>query len=143
MSSEAEIEVLKVVVSKLDESLDKMTDVSNNISKILAVHEQRIDSLEKSHDNTNDEAKMLHKRITELFSELGEKLHAMEDRLELKYQKQQINAQQQHNDIQKELQQDIAELGKRIRALENWRWWMMGIGVGFGFVVAQMLQFMN
>ena len=143
MSSEAEIEVLKVVVSKLDESLDKMTDVSNNISKILAVHEQRIDSLEKSHDNVNDESKILHKRITELFGELGEKLHAMEDRLELKYQKQQINAQQQHNDIQKELQQDIAELGKRIRALENWRWWMMGIGVGFGFVVAQMLQFMN
>lgn len=143
MSSEAEIEVLKVVVSKLDESLDKMTDVSNNISKILAVHEQRIDSLEKSHDNTNDEAKILHKRITELFGELGEKLHAMEDRLELKYQKQQINAQQQHNDIQKELQQDIAELGKRIRALENWRWWMMGIGVGFGFVVAQMMQFVG
>ena len=143
MSSEAEIEVLKVVVSKLDESLDKMTDVSNNISKILAVHEQRIDSLEKSHDNTNDEAKILHKRITELFGELGEKLHAMEDRLELKYQKQQINAQQQHNDIQKELQQDIAELGKRIRALENWRWWMMGIGVGFGFVVAQMMPLFN
>ena len=143
MSSETEIEVLKVVVSKLDESLDKMTDVSNNISKILAVHEQRIDSLEKSHDNSNDEAKILHKRITELFSELGDKLHAMEDRLELKYQKQQLNAQQQHNDIQKELQADIAELGKRIRALENWRWWMMGIGVGFGFVIAQMMQFMN
>ena len=143
MSSDAEIEVLKVVVSKLDESLDKMTDVSNNISKILAVHEQRIDSLEKSHDNTNDEAKILHKRITELFGELGEKLHAMEDRLELKYQKQQINAQQQHNDIQKELQQDIAELGKRIRALENWRWWMMGIGVGFGFVIAQMMPLFN
>ena len=142
MSSETEIEVLKVVVSKLDESLDKMTDVSNNISKILAVHEQRIDSLEKSHDNTNDEAKILHKRITELFSDLGDKLHAMEDRLELKYQKQQLNAQQQHNDIQKELQADIAELGKRIRALENWRWWMMGIGVGFGFVIAQMMQFM-
>lgn len=143
MSSEAEIEVLKVVVSKLDESLDKMTDVSNNIGKILAVHEQRIDSLEKSHDSTNDEAKILHKRITELFGELGDKLHAMEDRLEIKYQKQQINAQSQHNEIQKELQQDIAELGKRIRALENWRWWMMGIGVGFGFVIAQMMPLFN
>ena len=143
MSNEAEIEVLKVVVSKLDESLEKMTDVSTNISKILAVHEQRIVSLEKSHDQTDDEAKILHKRITELFSELGDKLHAMEDRLELKYQKQQLNAQQQHNDIQKELQADIAELGKRIRALENWRWWMMGIGVGFGFIVAQMLPLFN
>ena len=143
MSNEAEIEVLKVVVTKLDESLEKMTDVSNNIGKILAVHEQRIVSLEKSHDNTSDESKILHKRITELFSELGDKLHAMEDRLELKYQKQQVNAQQQHNDIQKELQADIAELGKRIRALENWRWWMMGIGVGFGFIVAQMMPLFN
>jgi len=143
MSNEAEIEVLKVVVSKLDESLEKMTDVSTNISKILAVHEQRIVSLEKSHDQTDDEAKILHKRITELFGELGDKLHAMEDRLELKYQKQQLNAQQQHNDIQKELQADIAELGKRIRALENWRWWMMGIGVGFGFIAAQMMPLFN
>lgn len=138
MSNEAEIEVLKVVVSKLDESLDKMTDVSNNISKILAVHEQRIDNLEKSHDDADNESKILHKRITELFAEMGDKLHAMEDRLEIKYQKQQMNATQQHNDIQKELQKDIAELSKRIRALENWRWWMMGIGVGFGFIAAKM-----
>lgn len=143
MSNEAEIEVLKVVVSKLDESLDKMTDVSTNISKILAVHEQRIDSLEKSHDDAEDEAKILHKRITELFGELGDKLHAMEDRLELKYQKQQLNAQTQHNEIQKEIQEDIAKLSDRIRSLENWRWWMMGIGVGFGFIIAKMLPLLG
>ena len=137
MSTETELEVLKTVVEKIDQSLEKMTDVSANVGKILAVHEQRIDTLETVSDKRTDDIKELHSRITTSFREMADKLDAMESRLELKYQKQQMNAQQQHNDIQKEIQDDIGELSKRIGALENWRWWMMGIGVGFGVVLAK------
>ena len=141
MSSQAEtdLEVLKVVVSKIDESLDKMSQVSTDLGRIIAVHEQRLERLENDHDDRTEDLKVLHKRITESFADLHEKLHAMEDRLDLKYQKQQMNAQMQHNDIQKEIQEDIAELSSRIRTLENWRWWMMGIGVGFGFIAAKVI----
>lgn len=141
MSSQAEtdLEVLKVVVSKIDESLDKMTQVSTDLGKIIAVHEQRLSRLENDHEDRDQDLKVLHKRITELFGDMSDKLHAMEDRLDLKYQKQQINAQAQHNEIQKELQKDISELSQRLRALENWRWWMMGIGVGFGVVLAKLI----
>jgi hypothetical protein len=141
MSSRAEtdLEVLKVVVSKIDESLDKMSQVSTDLSRIIAVHEQRLERLENDHDDRTEDLKVLHKRITESFADLHEKLHAMEDRLDLKYQKQQLNAQSQHDSIQKEIQEDIAELSSRIRTLENWRWWMMGIGVGFGFIAAKVI----
>ena len=139
MSTETELEVLKSVVGKIDQSLEKMTDVSNNISKILAVHEARLSRLESDKDEFSDDMKILHKRITESFAELGDKLHAMEDRLDLKYQKQAMNNQNDHQAIQKEIQKDINELSSRIRALENWRWWMMGFGVAFGVVLAKVV----
>ena len=135
MSQETEIEILKTVVNKIDSSLEKMSEVSSNLSKIIAVHETRLDRLEKEEEDSNTDMKILHKRITESFADLYEKLHAMEERLDLKYQKQQMNAQAQHDSIQREIQEDIEELSSRIRTLENWRWWMMGIGVGFGFVI--------
>ena len=137
MSTETELEILKTVVSKLDVSLEKMTTVSNDIGKILAVHETRIDSLERVADTRNDDIKELHSRITTSFREMSDQMRAMEDRLEIKYQQQQLNATQQHSDIQKELQRDIDGIAVRLQKLENWRWWMMGLGVGFGVVIAK------
>jgi DNA repair exonuclease SbcCD ATPase subunit len=139
MTTETELEVLKSVVGKIDQSLDKLTEVNSNISKILAVHETRIDRLEDDKDEFSSDMKTLHKRITESFADLHDKLHAMEDRLDLKYQKQQLNAQNQHDSIQKEIQRDIETLSNRMRSLENWRWWMMGLGVGFGIVIAKVI----
>jgi hypothetical protein len=139
MTTETELQVLKTVVDKIDQSLEKMTDVSANVGKILAVHEERIDKLEKYGEDRFGDIKDLHSRITTAFREMSDKLDAMEGRLDLKYQKQQMNAQQQHDSIQREIQEDINELSKRIRTLENWRWWMMGLGVGFGFVLAKLI----
>jgi TolA-binding protein len=137
MGNEIELEVLKTVVGKIDQSLEKMTIVSNDIGKILAVHEQRLTVLEKTHDESENDIKILHKRITELFGDMSDKLYQMEQRLELKYNQQQISAQEQHQQIQKEIQTDISVLENRMRSLENWRWWMMGVGVGFGFILAK------
>jgi len=142
MSSETELEVLKTVVSKLDASLEKMSDVSTNIGKILAVHEQRIETLEKFGEDRFDDVKELHSRITSCNREILDRIQSMEDRLELKFQKQTMQATQQHSDIQKELQRDIDEISKRLQKLENWRWWMMGIGVGLGIALAKVVPMM-
>lgn len=139
MSTESEIEVLKSVVGKIDQSLEKMTEVSVNLSKILAVHEQRIDTLEKYGEDRFDDIKELHQKINACNKEVIGTIHAMEERLELKFQKQQMQATQQHNDIQKEIQKDIDEIVKRLTKLENWRWWMMGIGVGAGIILAKIV----
>jgi len=64
MAVESEIEVLKSVVNKLDSSLEKISEVSNSIGKLLAVHDQRIINLEKDVDAREDDVKELHSRIT-------------------------------------------------------------------------------
>jgi hypothetical protein len=42
------------MMSKLDTAIDKIADVSNGISKILAVHDQTIDTLKVSVEERND-----------------------------------------------------------------------------------------
>jgi chromosome segregation ATPase len=138
MAIESEVEVLKSVVSKIDHSIEKITQVSNDIGKILAVHEARLDGLEKIADSRNDDIKELHSRITTQHREMLDKIEAMEDRLELKMQQGQFQATKQHEDIQKELQSDIGDLSKRLTVLENWRWWILGAAAAVGFMVAKM-----
>jgi len=138
MAIESEVEVLKSVVSKIDSSIEKITQVSNDIGKILAVHEARLDGLEKIADSRTEDIKELHSRITTQHREMMDKIEAMEDRLELKMQQGQFQATKQHEEIQKELQHDIANLSKRLTVLENWRWWILGAAAAVGFMVAKM-----
>jgi TolA-binding protein len=138
MAIESEVEVLKSVVSKIDSSIEKITQVSNDIGKILAVHEARLDGLEKIADSRTEDIKELHSRITTQHREMMDKIEAMEDRLELKMQQGQFSATKQHEEIQKEIQSDIGDLSKRLTVLENWRWWILGAAAAVGFMVAKM-----
>lgn len=138
MAIESEVEVLKNVVAKLDMSIEKIAQVSNDIGKILAVHEQRLVNLEKVADARSGDIKELHSRITTQHREMMDKMDDMEDRLELKMQQAQFNSTKQHEEIQKEIQKDIGNLSKRLTVLENWRWWVLGAAGAFGFIIAKM-----
>ena len=71
--------------SKLETALDKITDVSNNIGQILAVHEQRLQEGEKefealktemnnAENKFDDEVKDLHSRLTSNTREIENKM---------------------------------------------------------------------
>jgi chromosome segregation ATPase len=139
MAIETEVEVLKSVVSKLDTSIEKISQVSQDIGKILAVHEQRLETIEKISDNRADEIKELHSRITTQTREIVDKIDNMEQRLEVKMRENGEQATKQHKEIQVELQKDINTIDVRVANLEQWKWWLMGaaavVGVVLGFVI--------
>jgi ERCC4-type nuclease len=139
MAIETEVEVLKSVVSKLDTSIEKISQVSQDIGKILAVHEQRLETIEKISDNRADEIKELHSRITTQTREILDKIDNMEQRLEVKMRENGEQATKQHKEIQVDLQKDINTIDVRVANLEQWKWWLMGaaavVGVVLGFVI--------
>ena len=139
MAIETEVEVLKSVVSKLDTSIEKISQVSQDIGKILAVHEQRLETIEKISDNRADEIKELHSRITTQTREIVDKIDNMEQRLEVKMRENGETATKQHKEIQIEIQKDISTIDGRVASLEQWKWWLMGaaavVGVVLGFVI--------
>lgn len=135
MAIETEVGVLKSVVSKLDTSIEKITQVSGDISKILAVHEQRLDGLDKMSDQRTDEIKELHSRITTGNREIMDKIGDMESRLDQKLQAGAKAAKEQHETIQKEIQVDIKAIADRVDVLERWRWMIVGGAIVIGFII--------
>lgn len=135
MALEVEVEVLKSVVSKLDQSIEKISQVSNDIGRLLAVHDERIDQLERMSDLRVDEIKELHSRITTQTREIVDKMDLMQSRLEHKMNTQSDAAQAQHKAIQEEIKNDVARVEKRVSALENLKWWIIGVAGSVGFII--------
>jgi ElaB/YqjD/DUF883 family membrane-anchored ribosome-binding protein len=143
MALEVEVEVLKSVVSKLDQSIEKISQVSNDIGRLLAVHNERIDQLERMSDLRMDEIKELHSRITTQTREIVDKMDAMQSRLEHKMNAQAEAAQTQHKAIQDEIKNDVAKVESRVASLENWKWWVIGAAAAFGFVMGHLSDFVK
>ena len=70
----SEIESLEKIVQKLDESIDKLTEVSNNVSKLLAVHDTRLNVIEKDTVRNEDDIRDIHHKIEVLVKELSIKI---------------------------------------------------------------------
>ena len=137
MAAEIEFEVLKSVVKKLDSSLDKISEVSNSIAKLLAVHDERLGTLEKTSDKRGDEVKELHSRITTQTREIFEKLEAMEERIERRISEGSNTTSAQHERINSEMKEAIQKISERITLLEGWRWYVLGAAATVGWIVSK------
>jgi len=137
MAIETEVEVLKSVVNKLDQSLEKISQVSDDIGKLLAVHDAKITQLVKESDIRTDDVKDINNRIATQTKEILSKIEDMELGIEIKMAENSIASRDQHKEIQNEIKNDIANIEKsnkdsfkaldaRVTVLEVWRWYILG-----------------
>ncbi len=128
-----DINMIQTFSAKIDDAIEKMAEVSNSISKMLIVHEnklqnhdQQIDgiktSLSERKSDFEKQVELLHKRITDMKDEN----HAERE----KYHKEILEALKDIADSNKAL--DV-----RISKLEQWKWYVMGGAAVIGFVLAQ------
>ena len=138
MALESEIEVLKSVVTKLDSSLEKISEASNNIGRLLAVHNERLVQLEKTSDQRSDDIKDLNQRITHQTKEIIEKITSLEKTMEARLSANSNELKKQHQDIQKEIQHDLAAFDDRLGILERWRWYIIGGAAAIGYIIGNL-----
>lgn len=136
MALEVELEVLKSVVNKLDSSLEKISEVSNSIARLLAVHDERLDSIEKHGDKREGEIKDLHSRITTQTREIVDKLEYLEKRIEERMKQNSDVSAEGHKSIQNEIKTEMKRIDSRIRELERWRWYVLGAAAALAFVMS-------
>lgn len=119
--------------AKIDDAIEKMAEISNNISKMLIVHENKLQNhdqlidgmkaamLERKND-FEKQVELLHKRITDMKEE------------------NHIEREKYHRELVEMLKQ-IADkqltLDKRITVLENWKWYIIGAAAAIGFIISQ------
>ena len=115
-----DVEQLERIVEKLDNSIDKLTEVSANISKLLAVQEQRMNNLEKDTDQNQDDIRHIYNKLDNMTRDLSAKID-----------QSMTNSKEGHERIQKSIDEKLERYDDRIKALEIWRWL-----IGGGAVVA-------
>ena len=111
--------------SDIRRALEKLTDIHADISKMLAVHEQRLNQHEKTHD---DLAADVEKRRIELNQATNDLYRALDDKTKDIMHELEKNADRsttQHN-----------KLNEKITSLSRYIWTGIGVSIGISVLVS-------
>ena len=104
-----DMELVSALAEKFDIAIDRLTEVSTSVDKMLAVHENRL-------ENQEQQREILHQRISDLKRDMTDEFRLLRD-----------ENRKQHADV-----------NERLSKLEKWRWLVVGMATAVGFLVAQM-----
>ena len=122
-----ELEDQRKIHDRLDIAIEKLTDVSNSIHRMLAVHEEKLTRQEEA----------LESRRVEISSQISE-LHS---RVTTNTKEIMVSATKQHDNQNKEIQKIREDLNKRIGVLEKWRHVLVGCSIVAGFILHKFMDF--
>jgi chromosome segregation ATPase len=128
-----ELEDQRSVHNRLDIAIEKLTDLSNSIHRMLAVHEEKLDRQDEA---ITDAGGQLEKRRTEILAKV-EDLHS---RITTNTKEIMSAAATQHAEQNKEIQKIRDELKDRVGILEKWRHVLIGASIVAGFILNKMLE---
>ena len=131
---ELDVEILKKEVSdmkeihgRLDTAITKITDVSNCINRMLAVHEEKISQQEevqvRQASEFSNDVKELHSRITTSTKELTELMT------------------KQHYEADAEMRRMRMDISERVVVLEKWKYLIVGGSIVVGFIISSYLRY--
>ena len=106
-----DMELVSALAEKFDIAIDRLTEVSTSVDKMLAVHEMRL-------ENQEQQREILHQRISDLKRDITDEFRLLRD-----------ENRKQH-----------AEVNERLSKLEKWRWLVVGMATAVGFLVASLGQ---
>ena len=116
-----EVSDMKQIHGRLDTAITKITDVSNCINRMLAVHEEKISQQEEqTHRQQNEfseDIKELHSRITTSQKELTTLMT------------------KQHFESDSEIKKLREEVTSKVAVLEKWRYIIIGGSIVIGFML--------
>ena len=114
-----EVEQVASVNTKLDNAIDKLTDISGGIKSMLAVHEEKITRQEKIDEVIFEKLKDRADEISDVYRELKKDVEMSEKRLLIEI---------------KSLKNDI---GARVGVLEKYRWIIIGGAIVIGWILSK------
>lgn len=130
---EKEIRDQAKIHDRLDVAIEKLTDVSNSIHRMLAVHEEKIARQEEAIFEAEQKIEI---RRGELLVKIDE-LHS---RITTNTKEIMTAASQQHEAQNKEIQKIRDDINNRVGVLERWRYVIIGGSIVAGFLLHKFVQ---
>ena len=129
-----ELDDQRKIHEKLDIAIEKLTDVSNSIHRMLAVHEEKIARQEESIFAAEEQIEV---RRGELLIKIDE-LHS---RITTNTKEIMTAASAQHEKQNKEIAKLREDINSRVGVLERWRYIIIGGSIVVGFLLHKFIQF--
>jgi chromosome segregation ATPase len=119
---------------RLDVAIEKLTDVSNSIHRMLAVHEEKIARQEEAIFQAEEQIEV--RRL-----ELSKRLDELHSRITTNTKDIMSAALTQHQQQNREIQKIKDELVSRVGVLEKWRHVLIGGSIVIGFMLHKFINF--
>ena len=114
-----EVEQVASVNTKLDNAIDKLTDISGSIKSMLAVHEEKLSQSEKLDEIIFQKLKDRQEDSDKRFGQIKEQMDLVEKR------------------IMNEILSMKNAIGSRVNVLEKWKYLIIGGSIVIGFILAR------
>ena len=138
---ETEVELLKKelrnqkkIHDRLDIAIEKLTDVSNSINRMLAVHEEKLTKQEEAIIYAEQQIEIRR-------SELSKQIDELHSRITTNTKEIMTAALTQHEQQNKEIQKIRDDLVSRVGVLEKWRHVLLGGAIVIGFMLHKFIDF--
>ena len=138
---ETEVELLKKelhdqkkIHDRLDVAIEKLTDVSNSIHRMLAVHEEKLTRQEEAIIDAEQ-------KIEVRRAELSKQIDDLHSRITTNTKELMILEASQHEKHSKEIKRLSDSINKRVGVLEKWRHIIIGGAIIVGFIVNKFISF--
>ena len=129
-----ELEGQTKIHDRLDVAIEKLTDVSNSIHRMLAVHEEKIARQEEAIIEAEQQIEIRR-------GELMVKIDELHSRITTNTKEIMNAAAEQHAQQNKEIQKLHDEINLRIGVLEKWRHVLIGGSIVIGFLLHKFIDF--
>ena len=113
-----DIENVNSLNGRIDNAIEKLTDVSTSIKQMLAVHEEKIQRQEQIDEIIFDKLKERAGEIDQVHAELSKELSQLEKRLLV------------------EIKTIKLDFGARVGMLEKYRWLILGGAIVIGWILS-------
>ena len=129
-----EVADMKLIHGRLDNAITKITDVSNSINRMLAVHEEKLASQEDAISRQETDTVERKREFEKDVEIIHERIRTTKDDLSSMMSKQHEEQSMAINSIKKDLKD-------RVGVLERWRWLLIGGCIVIGFIIHKMMNF--
>ena len=129
-----ELEEQTKIHDRLDVAIEKLTDVSNSIHRMFAVHDEKIARQEEAIIEAEQQIEIRR-------GELMVKIDELHSRITTNTKEIMNAAAEQHAQQNKEIQKLHNEINLRIGVLEKWRHVLIGGSIVIGFLLHKFIDF--
>lgn len=129
------------LINKLDVAIEKITETNHNITKMLVIHEERIERIEKTGQETSNlverRGNQVREEIDHMQKGISQKIDDSEARVKSSISELKTDIK---NDLKNHKDDNISEtksLKTRIEALEKWRWIITGSSMAIAVLLSK------